>query len=195
MPALNAIADKLYDEAQLAITQQGLDCADDPRLAVDFQPIADLERLLAAQMPRCDHLVAAAQLIAIVDPSHRRPGRYAHDATAGERAAAVASVDGDDLPNLVPIPLLEDSRTAPGRPLRTQSAPFPCHAAPRLVRQGSESPVLAGPHFMGGLGSHLLGQRVQRPSACATEGPAVVRDARSSIRMNKRPMARLRRSL
>ncbi len=46
-------------------------------LAPDLDSIPDLERLLAAEVAGRDHLVAAAKLIAIVDPSHRGPGRYA----------------------------------------------------------------------------------------------------------------------
>jgi hypothetical protein len=34
-----------------------------------------------------DHLVAAPKLIAIVDPSHRRPARYAHSTASGTESA------------------------------------------------------------------------------------------------------------
>jgi hypothetical protein len=92
--ALAAASDKLYNEAQLAIAQQRLDCADDSQLPVDFQPSADLKRLLAAQMPRRDHLVAAAELVSVVDPSHRQSRRYAHDPQP--KRVCVASPDGND---------------------------------------------------------------------------------------------------
>lgn len=58
--SIDAITDELHDEAELALAQQRLDRADDSKLPVDFQPSADLKRLLAAQMPRRDHLVTAA---------------------------------------------------------------------------------------------------------------------------------------
>jgi hypothetical protein len=62
---------------QLGFTEQRLDRAHDRVLAADLDSIADLERLLAAEVAGRDHLVGAAELIAIVDPSQRRPGRYA----------------------------------------------------------------------------------------------------------------------
>jgi hypothetical protein len=46
-------------------------------LAADLDPITGFERLLAAEVTCRDHLVAVAKLIAIVDRSHRRSGRYA----------------------------------------------------------------------------------------------------------------------
>ena len=63
-------------ETQFLLAQQRLDCAGDSRLTTDFQPITDLERLLSVEMTGRRHLVAAAKLIAIVDPSHRPPRRY-----------------------------------------------------------------------------------------------------------------------
>jgi hypothetical protein len=42
----------------------------------DLDSIAHFERLLAAEVAGRDHLVAAAELVAIVDSSHRG-GRYA----------------------------------------------------------------------------------------------------------------------
>ncbi len=56
---------------QLTLTQQRLDAAHDPRPATDHDPITDLERLLAAQVTGRDHLLAAAQLIPVVDRGHR----------------------------------------------------------------------------------------------------------------------------
>ena len=62
-----AIAYELNDETEFVLAQEGFDCADDPGLAVDFQPVAHLERLVTHEVPGRDDLVAAAKLIAIVD--------------------------------------------------------------------------------------------------------------------------------
>jgi hypothetical protein len=75
--ALGGIPHQLHNEAHLSFPEQRLDYADDPGLAADLDSIADLERLLAAEVAGRDHLVAAANLIAVVDPSHRGSGRYA----------------------------------------------------------------------------------------------------------------------
>jgi len=40
-------------------------------LAADLDSISDFERLLAAEVAGRDHLLAAAEPIAIADPSHR----------------------------------------------------------------------------------------------------------------------------
>ena len=61
----------MHDKAHLAVTQKGRDGAHDPELPADLQPLPDLERLVAAQMTGGDQLVAAPQLIAIVDAGHR----------------------------------------------------------------------------------------------------------------------------
>jgi hypothetical protein len=80
--ALAVIPHQLHNQAQLALAQQRLDRTYDPGLAADLGPIADLKRLRWAQVASRDHLVPAPKLIAIVNPSHRRSGRYAHAATA-----------------------------------------------------------------------------------------------------------------
>lgn len=67
-----AIDYELQDEAQFALAQEGFDCADNPGLAVDYQPVAHLERLVAHEMPGRDNLVTAAKLISIVDAGHRQ---------------------------------------------------------------------------------------------------------------------------
>ncbi len=84
---LDLTADELDNQAELALTQQSLDSTDDPYLAVDGQPLTNFERLLSAQMPGRDHLVAAPKLIAIVDPSHRRTARYAPSTASGTEPA------------------------------------------------------------------------------------------------------------
>jgi hypothetical protein len=56
---LSAISNELNDKAHLSLAQQRLDRAHDSELAADLQPIADLERLVTAQMTGRDHLVAA----------------------------------------------------------------------------------------------------------------------------------------
>ena len=74
---LAPIAQKLQDETQLGFPQQRLDRADDRWLAADLESISDFQRLLAAEVSGREHLLAAAELVAIVDPSHRGRGRYA----------------------------------------------------------------------------------------------------------------------
>ena len=44
--------------------QQRVDGAHDPAVGADRDPLANFERLLATQVPRRDHLLAAAQLVA-----------------------------------------------------------------------------------------------------------------------------------
>ena len=68
---------RLQDETQLGFPQQRLDRADDRWLAADLESISDFQRLLAAEVSGREHLLAAAELVAIVDPSHRGCGRYA----------------------------------------------------------------------------------------------------------------------
>jgi hypothetical protein len=69
--SLVAIPEKPQDEVQLGFAEQRLDRAHDRLLAADLDSIPDFERLLAAEMAGRDHLAAAAELIAILDPSHR----------------------------------------------------------------------------------------------------------------------------
>jgi hypothetical protein len=69
--SLVAIPEKPQDEVQLGFAEQRLDRAHDRLLAAYLDSIPDFERLLAAEMAGRDHLAAAAELIAIVDPSHR----------------------------------------------------------------------------------------------------------------------------
>ena len=56
------------------------------------QRAASYQRLLAAQVAGRDHLVAAPKLIPIVDPSHRRPPRYAHSTASGTRVGPTPPV-------------------------------------------------------------------------------------------------------
>jgi hypothetical protein len=59
------------EKAQLGVAWQRLDRAYDRVLAADLDSIAHFERLLAAEVAGRDHLVAAAELAAIVDSSQR----------------------------------------------------------------------------------------------------------------------------
>jgi hypothetical protein len=76
-PALDAISNELKDTAHLSLAQQRLGRAHDSDLAANLQPIPNLERLVTAQMTGRDDLVAAPELIAIVDPGHGQLRRYA----------------------------------------------------------------------------------------------------------------------
>jgi hypothetical protein len=53
--------------------EERLDVVHDPCVAADRDPLADLEWLLAAQVTRRDHLVAAPKLVSVV--RHRRVPR------------------------------------------------------------------------------------------------------------------------
>jgi hypothetical protein len=74
---LAAIEQQLHYEAYFAFPEQRLNRAHDPELAADLDAIANPERPLIVQMASRHHLVTAPQLIAVVDPSHRRSARYA----------------------------------------------------------------------------------------------------------------------
>ena len=67
---LGQVAHELHNHPQLLLAQERLDRPDDPGMSADLQPVADLERLLAAQVAGGDHLVATPQLVAISDLSH-----------------------------------------------------------------------------------------------------------------------------
>ena len=55
----------MYDQSHFVVAQQRLDGADDPDQSADHDPLADLERLLAAEVTGRRELVAATRLIAI----------------------------------------------------------------------------------------------------------------------------------
>jgi hypothetical protein len=75
------------------LAKERFDRAYDPELAADFYAVADLERLLAAEMPGRDDLVAAPQLEAIVETRHRRRGRYAFALPSFQQVAVAARAD------------------------------------------------------------------------------------------------------
>lgn len=60
------------NQTQLPLAKQRLDQAHDRAVAADRDPLADLERPLASEMPGRDDLLAAAQLVAVV---RHRPAR------------------------------------------------------------------------------------------------------------------------
>jgi hypothetical protein len=82
---LDGFAYELDDKPQLLFAEHGLDRAHDADLAGDLQAFADLERPLALQMAGCGHLIAAAQLVAIFDPSHRPLGTIGRRCDSGTR--------------------------------------------------------------------------------------------------------------
>lgn len=73
---------------QLTRPQQRLYRPDDPGLAADHDPLADLERL-AAEMTGRDHLVAATQLVTVLD-SHRQ--KVYQDPSASPGSVSKATV-------------------------------------------------------------------------------------------------------
>jgi hypothetical protein len=93
----------------LAFPQQRLDGAHDAEMSADLDAIADLERLLVVEMAGRHHLVATPKLIAVIDPSHSRPGRYARGAPASasllERVSQVHGRGGiwTDICDRVPL--------------------------------------------------------------------------------------------
>jgi hypothetical protein len=89
-PALNAISNELNDKAHLALAQQRLGRAHDSELAANLKPIPNLKRLVTAQMTGRDHLVAAPELIAIVDPGHGQLRRYVPPARYGASPPGVS---------------------------------------------------------------------------------------------------------
>jgi hypothetical protein len=104
---------------QLGFTEQRLDRAHDRVLAADLDSIADLERLLAAEVAGRDDLVAVAELIAIVDPSHGGSGRYAarsrfapaDDSNLAHGSARIRRMDVEEIiDRLYALPLEEFTR-------------------------------------------------------------------------------------
>src|SRR5439155_19883355 len=70
-----AISEELYRHVQFLLTQYRLDRTNDTEPPADRDPFPDLERPLTRQAAGRDHLLAAAQLIAVRKARHRRP-RY-----------------------------------------------------------------------------------------------------------------------
>jgi hypothetical protein len=74
---------QLNDEAELALAERRHDLADDALRSPDRDPLTDLERHLARQVPSRDDLLAPTKLVSIADVSHDRSKLQAHtDATA-----------------------------------------------------------------------------------------------------------------
>jgi hypothetical protein len=74
---LAVVSHQLHDQMYLAVSEERLDAAHDAGLAANLDLVAHLERRLAAQVAGRDHVVAAPQFVAIIDPSHRGFGEYA----------------------------------------------------------------------------------------------------------------------
>jgi hypothetical protein len=85
----DVLRSELHHQAQLAFGEQRFDGAHGSGLAADFQPLADLERLLAADVSRRDDLVATSQFIAVVEARHRlgNDTRPCRDPTERKRAS------------------------------------------------------------------------------------------------------------
>src|SRR5579884_153589 len=64
------IASELNDQAQLLLGEERFDVAHDPGAPVNREPLADLERLFAAEVAGRDHLITAPELVSVV--RHRR---------------------------------------------------------------------------------------------------------------------------
>ena len=70
---IDAISEELYRHVKFLLTQYRLDRTNDTEPPADRDPFPDLERPLTRQAAGRDHLLAAAQLIAIRKARHRRP--------------------------------------------------------------------------------------------------------------------------
>lgn len=88
-------------------------------LAADLDSIPDFEWLLAAEVTGRDHLLAAAELVAIVDASHRGSGRYvgesifapADDSSRAHRSGRIKLDDVEEIiDRLYALPLEEFTR-------------------------------------------------------------------------------------
>lgn len=67
---LDRATDQLHHQSHLGFAKKRLDTPNDPDLAADHQPLANLKRLLPREMPRRDDLIAAPQLVPIEDEIH-----------------------------------------------------------------------------------------------------------------------------
>jgi hypothetical protein len=67
------VPEELDDQVEFALSQDRLNRTNDPGTAADRDPLSNLERPFARQPAGRDHLLAAAQLVAIRKASHRRP--------------------------------------------------------------------------------------------------------------------------
>ena len=68
---LAVLAHKLNHEPLLPLTKQRFDRTHDALAAADHEPLPHLKRALVGEMSGRDNLVAAAELIAIDDGTHR----------------------------------------------------------------------------------------------------------------------------
>lgn len=67
---VDALAYELHHKTQFTLTQQRLNRANYPRPAADHDPLANFQLSPPAEVTRRDDLVAAAQLIAVVEARH-----------------------------------------------------------------------------------------------------------------------------
>jgi hypothetical protein len=67
---IDALAPDLHYQSQVQLTEQWLDRANDPSLAADDNALSNLERLLTAETPGRNDLLAAAKLVAIAQDRH-----------------------------------------------------------------------------------------------------------------------------
>src|SRR5207253_1522167 len=92
----HVITQQLHDQTQLPFAKQRLDRAHDPVVAADRDPLADLERLLATEVPGRDHLLAAPELVAIVRQSTRTPSKATFGTRADLTGRQSGSLDGEE---------------------------------------------------------------------------------------------------
>src|SRR6266851_4790336 len=69
------LASDLHHDSQLQFTEQRLDRENDSGLAADHNAPANLERLLTAEMPGRNDLLAAAKLVAIAEDRHLKTSK------------------------------------------------------------------------------------------------------------------------
>ena len=68
---IDALAPELHHKTQLALTEHGVDRPHDTGEAAEDDPVTDLERLLAGQVPGRDERGALAELVSVCKRSHR----------------------------------------------------------------------------------------------------------------------------
>jgi hypothetical protein len=94
---LAVFAYELDDEALFSLTQEWFDRAHDPLPDSDRQPITDLDRFGAGQMPGRHDLIAATKLIPILDAAHQtrphptRPARRTLQPAAPQVPSSLAT--------------------------------------------------------------------------------------------------------
>lgn len=137
------VVHELNDEAELALAQRRRDLAHDPLRAPDRDPLTNLERQLARQVPSRDDLLATTKLVSISDVSHDRSKLQARaDATALPPSGKART----EAPQGV-----ADIACGPSLPTTTAASAARCNGTIREARRLRHRPHAGwcGPFFLG----------------------------------------------